>query len=414
MNPPTAFRCTFSEMPEHSPQVGETWEMLNPSTNRTEQAVIASFTPTAVRLISRLGRVLNIPHRSFELSWKFVHEAGNHTCQHCPNVGYLLVQQNGTWGWVCENHLPPEQHQVRLPGDRPTDLEDVPGGMNQCPNCGRALQGPSFEIESFACRRCRECNYIWTLLLGRGIPEDGINLSEMIIDVADAFQGRVLTIEALVGSVALQAIQRAVGSRSWRNGAHVSGVRVTDVGQRFGSLSVVVLGPSGQAPIQTLGGLPNRGQVHNEEVAQEQLAKMGTSTRLPATGDVWNHNTAGTPAYVLELGTSPEGDRFVAFRSELKGTTTNLMLADFLEVYTFQPVEAPCEKGDELVRCSDDELWHAIEVLPDSYEVVLRNKAGRNLPVSYHDIRLHYRVLVRKSAYERLLDNDWSDLDPDD
>lgn len=403
-------------MPEHSPQAGETWEMLNPSTNRTEQAVIVAFTPTAVRLVSRLGRVINFPHRSFELSWKFVHEAGDHACRQCPNQAYLQVESNGSWGWFCEDHLPPG-HQVRLPGDRPTDLEDLPGGINQCPNCQRALPGGgiSFEVESFTCRRCRECNYIWTLLLGRGIPEDGVNLSEMILDVADAFQGRVLAIEALVGSVALQAIQRAVGSRSWRNGAHVGGVRVTDVGSRFGSLSVVILGPSGQAPVQTLGGQPNRNQVHNEDVAQEHLAKASmVHERLPVTGDVWNHNTAGTPAFVIERATSPEGEEFVSFRSELKGPTTNLLLADFLEVYTYRPVEPPCQTGDELVRCASDELWYAVEVLPDSYEVVLQNKAGRRLPVNFHDIRLHYRVLVRKSAYERLLNDEWSDLNPDD
>lgn len=399
-------------MPENNPQVGETWEIINPSTSTPEQAVIGSFTPTAVRLISRLGRVISFPHRSFELSWKFAHGLQDHDCKACPNPGYLQIEEAGVWVWVCEEHLPPEQNRIRLPGDNPRNLESLPGGISQCPNCQLAIRDDRpFDAGSFTCHRCLGCNHIWTLLLGRGIPEDGLNLSEMIIDVADALHGRVMSLEALVGSAALSAIQRAVGDRSWRSGAHIGGVHVTSA-SRFGSLSVVIVGPSGTANVSRLGGIPDRGHVHNEKDADEQLAKMDGQ---PKPGDTWFHSTAGTPAYVHNLDATPEGDPFVIFREDPSEPASNLLLKDFLSEYTFQEVPPPCQVGDELVKSTDDSLWIVTEMTPDAHQAVVRSKGGRRIPLTFHEVRLHYRTLVRKSAYEHLLGGGGTfDFDPED
>lgn len=264
-------------MPANTPQLGETWEFNDPQSGRPAQAVVLAVTSTAVQLMNRLGRTINVPLRSFLSVWRFIRGTPGQTCAHadCESVGYLRVQDLGNWVWVCENHRP-AWVQPLLPTDNPND-ESLPGGLAQCPCCGAAIER-AYQTEEvrdvlFSIRTCQTCSRRWVLLIGMGDEEDGFRFADAVIGLAEYFEGEGLRAFAYVGSTALDSMRRAAGGLGSVSGApQIAGVELQNQ-DGFGSNNIIVVGENPRRTgVQSLG--PGTARVVGESI-------------LPETGTLW-------------------------------------------------------------------------------------------------------------------------------
>lgn len=258
-------------MPANTPQLGETWEFNDPQSGRPAQAVVLAVTSTAVQLMNRLGRTINVPLRSFLSVWRFIRATPGQTCAHaeCESVGYLRVQDQGNWVWICENHRP-AWVQPLLPTDNPND-ESLPGGLAQCPCCGAAIER-AFQTEEirdtlFTIRTCQTCSRRWVLLIGMGDEMDGMRFADAVIGLAEFFEGEHLRAYAYVGSTALDAMRRAAGGLGSVSGSpQLAGVEL----QRqdgFGANNIIVVGENPRTGVQSLG--PGTARVVGESILPE-------------------------------------------------------------------------------------------------------------------------------------------------
>lgn len=276
-------------MPVTDPQVGETWEFDDPQMGRPSQAVISSASPTAISLLTRLGRAVAVPRRSFLMVWRFILGAPGETCAYasCESPGFLQVQDLGSWVWVCEGHRP-AWVQPLLPTDSPQD-ESLPGGLSQCPCCGSGIHGQSntahqIEGTTFVVRRCNSCTRQWSLLIGHNDPEDGIRFAEAVQEVATLFENQGQRAYAMTGSVALDAMRRAAGGLGSITGSpQIAGIELQSRDE-FGSNNVIVVGENVRTGVQSLGS--GEAHVHGDPIGPG-VTRLRGDLLLPQLGTLW-------------------------------------------------------------------------------------------------------------------------------
>jgi len=282
-------------MPASDPLIGETWEMTDPATGQAAQAVVTEATPQLIRLVARLGRLINMPRRSFLLTWRFVQDAPAQICafSSCEEPAYLQVNDLGNWVWVCPKHLPAHVDPL-LPTDNPEDAT----ALDRCPICRSSTTGATErEVEAFTILHCGSCDTYWVFLAGQAEDtdearfEDGLRFGEHLQDVAAHLESDGLAVRALIGLQAWQSLQRTTGLKVTAVQEHEDGtstrVEQTEATQFMGvqltieqSLgnSLVLLGERPRTGVQRLGGQPS-----TDEDAPESLPEEGsiwTNTKL--------------------------------------------------------------------------------------------------------------------------------------
>lgn len=313
-------------MPVDSPQLGETWEFNDPQSGRPAQAVVLARTSTAVQLMNRLGRTINVPLRSFLTVWRFIRATPGQTCAHadCESIGYLRIQDLGNWVWVCENHRP-AWVQPLLPTDNPNDTS-LPGGLAQCPCCGAAIER-AFQTEEvrdslFTIRTCQTCSRRWVLLIGMGDEMDGMRFADAVIGLAEFFEGEHLRAYAYVGSTALDAMRRAAGGLGSVSGSpQLAGVEL-QVQDGFGANNVIVVGENPRTGVQSLG--PGTARVVGESI-------------IPEVGTLWRGD--GVSVKVLESSRE-------SIRIETPTGTQTVSTSFFFSHYTQDREHVQLEHGD--------------------------------------------------------------------
>lgn len=370
-------------MPVDQPQVGETWELYDPTTEKASQAVVVELrfgTPLAaeaVRLVNRLGRSMVIPTRSFLQMWRFAHDATEHTCVTCSNQACFQTNDDQGWVWICERHLRLGA-QALLPADRPQDRDLLLVGDLHCPHCNTTSSYPGSGAECdpetlVVVHRCGRCGSQWALILGAGQDDDGLVLSESVTSAAEALHGRVLNIRAIVGHAAWAAIRRVI-----RPATHIAGVPVQQ-GPNIGALTVIVIGSRvSTGGVQRLGGV----QITRTPVEPVPI--------LPGIATIWRNHLGGPLVVVRELQETAGGHDVLFSDGE---ATHRLDARDFVRNYgiSHTPIEAtapaprPPPEGSPAPRPGETWWFRGPATRPVFVLAVNVNEAGSQA-ISYKDM----------------------------
>lgn len=140
------------------PEVGEVWR----NSLGGQEAVITDASSDAVRVMSRLGRLVVLPMRTFSTTWVCIRALDEvpHICHQCDRVavGFYLV--GGATRWVCRQHRP-QGGVTRFPGDEDAGPEHV----QKCPRClGNRVHSKALVTKGDVTAphfQCRDCDTEW-------------------------------------------------------------------------------------------------------------------------------------------------------------------------------------------------------------------------------------------------------------
>lgn len=228
----------YALMPEMRPLVGEIWE-LKMSPGHPARGVVCSVTEERVVLLSQIGRGATVPLRSFLLTWSFVRSPDVETsCSYsgCRSVGCVQVRSLGSWHWVCPDHIPPGVDFRFDPHSR-----SRPPALECCPSCEKTSTIlESREIAGrFLMHSCNRCGARWVLLVGRGIPQEGLWVAEAIRDIVRAFDSLNLReYRCFMGPTVLASVNSLPGGNS--EAPTLSSIPVT-MTLKFGSDQTMIM-----------------------------------------------------------------------------------------------------------------------------------------------------------------------------
>jgi len=162
------------------------------------------------QLMSRTGRILNVPRRSIQLLWKFLRPAEEgRTCSLQGCVDHACVRSmDGRW--FCGSHVPRNQ-PILLPGEAvETAHEVLDGAFERCPHCKVQLAGNNWHLVGRMTVYTCTCDARWILLTAQGSADDGFNLTEDLLEAHGILEDEgCLSIDVHIGDVAVNTIARS-------------------------------------------------------------------------------------------------------------------------------------------------------------------------------------------------------------
>lgn len=128
----------------------------------------------------------------------------------------------------------------------------------------------------------------------------------------------------------------------------------------------------------------------------------------PRASEVWWHKESTQAVFVTAVRIDEEGAKHVAFRSGQEPIRA-LPLEQFMVEYDYAPTRPPCEPGEEWID-NEDQIIVVREIRMDRREVVAVN-VGTNQarPIPFPIFSTKYQRLERKSAYQRILEDDFEE-----
>ncbi len=381
-------------MPTGAPEIGEVWELQLLGSDVRESAAITQLSVDRVELISRLGRIVVVPTRSFELSWRYLHSPPSLGCIHedCPSPGYIQSQALGRWVWTCKDHIPPGTNTLFLAGDS-TAHPKVQCQLQVCPNCGESLPNPGsgsgllVPRSRFIVHWCGVCFQYWVLLIGQTTAWDGVQFLRDLREIQEETEEAGITdLHYSIGHSARRALENAL--RVVSQGALLQRLTTSD---RFGNNQVLVSG------LKT--GLSRTSKPNPDPPSNEERPKLPEGVQV---GSVWWHSTNRNSVRIL--GTQYDGEKLLVEILERGDTSRKgVDLNEFLRVYQRELPRLEVSTG-ELWKSPDETVLRVLQV--DEKKIVLADEQDVHTTVNRRVFQMRYVKVEQKGALDRLLGED--------
>lgn len=135
----------------------------------------------------------------------------------------------------------------------------------------------------------------------------------------------------------------------------------------------------------------------------------------PRAGDTWWQITTGRPSLVVAVETDEDDRHHVRLRDVTPDSpTTHLAMDEFVKRFSLDPPDPGCAPGEEWTDDVEGAVLKISEVKLGRREVVGTNRQGQRQVVPLALFMTRYRRVIRRSVYERLLEDDDGDDDPSD
>jgi hypothetical protein len=119
---------------------------------------------------------------------------------------------------------------------------------------------------------------------------------------------------------------------------------------------------------------------------------------FPRVGDTWWAKATLAPVTIVETGVTNGNVPYVKIKEGTSPSPTTLSVTAFYERHIQSPTEPTCKVGDEFIG-ADNKVIQIVKV--DPLRVTVRHQEdGRTTSLTEATLRLNYKRLVRKSAYD--------------
>lgn len=133
------------------------------------------------------------------------------------------------------------------------------------------------------------------------------------------------------------------------------------------------------------------------------VRENANETSQPTSGELWWNTVNGTPVSIFGVGA--DLGTFVRFSLD-DGGVVRMLREDFLKVYFRDDLVNSVKIGDEYEHLETEEVYKVGAITPREVELQLTAVLGDPLKVTLGRFRSEFRKLSRRSAMDRLLQDD--------
>ncbi len=444
------------------------------------QGIIADVSPTRVQFVSLLGNRVAVPLARLRTTWHFVQGVPRRTlpvCERvgCGNAGMIEFTRANRQEYACPKHAPSNIQchitaNYQVPLAPRTTRQGFECRSTPCPMCGDPDPAEDVRITAHPARLwvCSACNGRWVT-----VPrtDEAQNLEELfgrIYHELSRWHNEIESIQILqpLSWAELRSSERVVQPDpsetipriTLPNGLQAS-LNITIMTEQIrGYFHAIVRVRAttvrqGRAPVQRLGGSPNRGGVVGSTtnpvrpvavpndpmifratgVAAETVAAAASALHrlrreeaapeVPCVSEVavdqesvWVQRTSGDHVIVVEVVKATDGSDVVVFcRGSAEGNepTVSMSRQDFLTYHrVYVPASESAAPAKPLIGVSINEEWECkdgsamlITQVDPRREVVygddIKTKKHRSIPFQQF-LAGRWRKVVRLSVYDRI------------